>query len=489
MDKTQKEIEKSIKKLTSKIIIFDLIILIILLLIGLIFNSYYKQRIADQFSKALRNPLISGDNRYVVTELSHSVLQDFQVFSWVKNDTVVFSVPETSFPKNPFIYSKAEVPIYFDEDKKNEVGKLAFYYHRLSFVPYIFTIWLFLFFVSLFFLNREKKRIIKDYSVLMELELNKYKSELAEKLAHDIKSPLSVIESVCKDLKEDKDKAELLRKVSERIISISQDLLEKYRTEDKKDVVRQESIDFNKLNEVLSEVVSEKKILNPRINIQLEVSKFDCEFIFNKEELKRIISNLLNNSMEAKAESIKIKVFDDKDNIVISVEDNGRGMESEIVKKVGEKGFTYGKTEGNGLGIWSAKKTIEKYGGFLEIKSELRKGSIVSIKIPFKKSKVYVLIDDDPLVRKNWGITAKNKKIKLDSYSSFDEFLNKIDFYGKETEIYIDSDLADGVKGEEVSKKIYYLGFKNIYLETGYEKNKFKNLNHIKDIVSKTPPF
>lgn len=489
MDKAKKEIEKSIKKLTSKIIIFDLIILIILLLIGLIFNSYYKQRIADQFSKALRNPLISGDNRYVVTELSHSVLEDFEFFSWVKNDSVVFSVPEAGFPKNPFIYSKAEVPIYFDEDKKNEVGKLAFYYHRLSFLPYIFTIWLFLFLVSLFFLNREKKRIIKDYSFLMEIELNKYKSELAERLAHDIKSPLSVIESVCKDLKEDKDKAELLRKVSERIISISQELLEKYRTNDKKNEVRKESIDFNTLSGVLSEIVSEKKILNPGVEITLELPKFDREFVFNKEELKRIISNLLNNSIEADADLIKIKVFEDKDRIAISVEDNGRGMESEIVKKVGEKGFTYGKTEGNGLGIWSAKQTVERYGGFLEIESDLGKGTTVSIKIPFKKSKIYVLIDDDPLVRKNWEITAKNKKIKLDSYSSFDDFLNKIDFYDKETEVYIDSELADGLKGEDVSKKIYSLGFKNIYLETGYDKNKFKNLNHIKDIISKAPPF
>lgn len=485
----QKEIEISIKKLTYKVIIFNLIILLTLLTVGLVFNSHYKQRIADQFSKALRNPLIAGDNRYVVTDLSRSVLEEFESFSWVKNNIVLFTIPEKNSSQNPFIYSKAEVFIYFDEDKKNEAGRLYFYYYRFSFVPYIFTIWLFLFLVSLFFLNREKQRIIKEYSVLVELELTKYKSELAEKLAHDIKSPLSVIESVCKDLKEDKDKAELLKKVSERIVLISQDLLEKYRDNNKKNAFIEETIDFKTLSGILSDIISEKKILNPEIKIDLEVSELDCEFVFNKEELKRIISNILNNSIEAKADWIKIKVFKDKDLMGISIKDNGKGIESEIVGKIGKKGFTYGKPDGNGLGIWSAKQTIQKYGGILEIKSDLGKGAEVSITIPVKKNKIYVLIDDDPLVRKNWEITAKNKKIRLDAYSSFKDFSNKIDFYDKETEIYMDSELAEGVKGEEVSQKLYSLGFKNIYLETGYDKNKFKNLNHIKDIVSKTPPF
>jgi hypothetical protein len=49
--------------------------------------------------------------------------------------------------------------------------------------------------------------------------------------------------------------------------------------------------------------------------------------------------------------------------------------------------------------------------------------------------------------------------------------------------------LGGGNKGEEISKKIYEMGFKDIYLATGYEPNAFPAMPWIKGIIEKEPPW
>ena len=50
--------------------------------------------------------------------------------------------------------------------------------------------------------------------------------------------------------------------------------------------------------------------------------------------------------------------------ILISIVDNGKGIPGHVVKKIGEKGFSYGKTNqasGNGLGFYHAKEKINSF--------------------------------------------------------------------------------------------------------------------------------
>ena len=53
----------------------------------------------------------------------------------------------------------------------------------------------------------------------------------------------------------------------------------------------------------------------------------------------------------------------------------------------------------------------------------------------------------------------------------------------------IDSDLGDGIKGEEIARTIYEKGFKTIYLETGHPPGSFPKMPWIKEIISKEPPW
>jgi ActR/RegA family two-component response regulator len=96
-----------------------------------------------------------------------------------------------------------------------------------------------------------------------------------------------------------------------------------------------------------------------------------------------------------------------------------------------------------------------------------------------------VLIDDDPLIHMVWKTSAKRHGKHLDTFSSVNEFLSKSNLYDPATPIYIDSNLGNGLKGENEAKSIHAKGFNEIYLATGREPASFSKMQWIRGIVGK----
>lgn len=102
----------------------------------------------------------------------------------------------------------------------------------------------------------------------------------------------------------------------------------------------------------------------------------------------------------------------------------------------------------------------------------------------------YVLIDNDALVHQTWSLAAKQHGKALMKFFSVDEFLVVSDDFDRTTPIYVDSDLGDGIKGEEMARYIHSSGFQSIYLQTGSSLKSFTApMPWIKAIVGKTPPW
>ena len=104
----------------------------------------------------------------------------------------------------------------------------------------------------------------------------------------------------------------------------------------------------------------------------------------NSSILLRVLSNLINNSVESIIETgvitVGTRTYESVN--IISVIDNGSGMSEEMLKVLGNKGFSSGKEKGNGLGFYHAKKSIEEAGGSLEVRSRVGVGTMVEIKLP-----------------------------------------------------------------------------------------------------------
>jgi hypothetical protein len=100
-----------------------------------------------------------------------------------------------------------------------------------------------------------------------------------------------------------------------------------------------------------------------------------------------------------------------------------------------------------------------------------------------------ILIDDDSLVQMSWKMFADINNKKFKHFFNADDFFKAAGSFDVNIPIYVDSNLGNGVKGEEVSQKIYEAGFKNIRLCTGYEASDFEPRPWIREVVGKDPRF
>ncbi|MCB0417373.1 MAG: hypothetical protein H6617_04945 [Bdellovibrionaceae bacterium] len=100
-----------------------------------------------------------------------------------------------------------------------------------------------------------------------------------------------------------------------------------------------------------------------------------------------------------------------------------------------------------------------------------------------------VLIEDDPLVRNMWRLVAKSENQSLKIFEEPGEFFREAHLFSLSNPIYVDVELANGERGEEVSRRIADLGFTNIYLTTGHPKWRFGPLPWIREIIGKAPPW
>ncbi|MFC1521906.1 PAS domain-containing sensor histidine kinase [Elusimicrobiota bacterium] len=100
-----------------------------------------------------------------------------------------------------------------------------------------------------------------------------------------------------------------------------------------------------------------------------------------------------------------------------------------------------------------------------------------------------VLVDDDPLVHMTWKMAAESKGIKLTAFKNSKDFLAMAEQLPKTTHIYLDSELGEGVKGEDVAKELHEKGFTDLYLETGHPSEHFSHATWIKKVVGKEPPW
>jgi two-component system nitrogen regulation sensor histidine kinase NtrY len=113
------------------------------------------------------------------------------------------------------------------------------------------------------------------------------------------------------------------------------------------------------------------------------ISKMD------RSQLIRIINNLVKNAIQAIPENqdnklIKVAIKKDSNNVLITVTDNGTGIEPENTKFIFEPKFTT-KTSGMGLGLGIIKNIIENYKGSITFETSLENGTIFTVSLPLIK--------------------------------------------------------------------------------------------------------
>lgn len=223
----------------------------------------------------------------------------------------------------------------------------------------------------------------------IEVEAKKSEANLAHRfaaqVAHDIRSPLSVLSIVGATLPTEFAKqAKLLKTASDRINAIATDVLESYRNTG----TRANTWD---LNEILVQLVEERNFTLPaQISLSLVPSGAqNCKISsISQSDFERIIANCISNSVDAigrRSGAITISVLTCSETVAVTLADDGDGIPMSVLETLNSGHFdvttkdSTSTDRGFGLGSSHARRVIQESGGKITYSSSPGHGTSVAI--------------------------------------------------------------------------------------------------------------
>ena len=216
--------------------------------------------------------------------------------------------------------------------------------------------------------------------------------EVARRIAHEIKNPLTPIKLSAQRLQKKfghQINDEAFKACIDMIIQQTDEmknLVNAFADYARMPVVNRE---LNDMNELINQVTVFYKEAYKKIHFEIQPDPELLSFFFDKEQVKRVLINLIENATMAVAEkaspliSITTKMDPARQIVQISVKDNGIGVPEENYAKLFEPYFST-KPSGSGLGLAIVSKVIEDHGGVVRACANEPNGLNIIIELPYK---------------------------------------------------------------------------------------------------------
>lgn len=212
------------------------------------------------------------------------------------------------------------------------------------------------------------RQVDEKSSELMKSEKLAIIGELASRMAHDLRNPLSTIKNTI-ELMESKPKLKIeeklqyygkLRRAMNRMSHQVDDVLDFVRTSELK--LQPYSV-LDIINIVKDSITIPNDVT---VKIEQENVRINCDY----RKIEAVFTNLLLNAIQAvetKGE-VHIRIIDNVNDVLIAFEDSGNGIEPQNLSKIFDPLFTT-KQLGTGLGLSICKSIVEQHGGNIAVKN------------------------------------------------------------------------------------------------------------------------
>ncbi|MEF8875054.1 MAG: PAS domain S-box protein [Candidatus Thermoplasmatota archaeon] len=201
-------------------------------------------------------------------------------------------------------------------------------------------------------------------------------------LRHDVLNKTQVIKGYLQ-LLEDKEVSEDTRRYIEKSKEANKEsinLIQKIRLLLSAQKEEQKAVDIQStILEAVGEV--ETIIEDKDIDLFMECPSTECE-VKGGSLLKEVFSNLMENSVyHSEGSEIKISGEIKEEEVVCTVEDDGKGIPNEKKDTIFEKGYTTDEDRGTGLGLFLVKMLLESYDGEIEVKDSEMGGARFDVRL------------------------------------------------------------------------------------------------------------
>ena len=248
-------------------------------------------------------------------------------------------------------------------------------------------------------LQEQMKELKCSHALLNRSEKFSFLGNLAARLAHEIKNPMTAIGTFIQMLPKKYDDEEfrnnfhkIAMEETHRINNLITELLDLVKK-------RESNFELDNLHKLIDKMIL---LISPQSNAKgiSVIRRFDPnigQVWMDSEKMKQVILNLLSNAVDFTPKGGKIELitknFSDKGKsktIQIQIKDHGTGIPPSHIGKVFDPYFTTKHKsdmhKGTGLGLFIAHQNMQDHGGSIDVKSDLDKGSVFTLTLPVKNS-------------------------------------------------------------------------------------------------------
>jgi len=237
--------------------------------------------------------------------------------------------------------------------------------------------------------------VFEDVTDLIQAQRDAAWGEVARRLAHEIKNPLTPIQLSAERLRKrylhnmEPDEAKVLDRATHTIVQQVEVMKELVKAFAEYARTPQLILTRQDLNRVIHEVCDLYLGEKARVGFSLKLASDLPQVEIDAGRIRQLMHNLIKNAIEAGGDGqrcvVTIETLYGNDKgvgyVELLVHDNGPGIPEEIFGKVFEP-YVTGKRRGSGLGLPIVKKIVEEHGGMIWIKNTTEGGACIMIRLP-----------------------------------------------------------------------------------------------------------
>ena len=312
----------------------------------------------------------------------------------------VYRCPDYSEQGEEYTYSQA----LFRNDPQQNSGQVNIHFPDMN--SYIFSSVRFVIPSVVFTFVLLVTFIITLVLVFRQKRLSEIKNDFINNMTHELKTPIASIslaaqmlndESVPKTPHMMKHLGGVVNDESKRLRFLVEKVLQMSMFDRKKAVFKKRELDLNEMVETVANSFA-LRVEHTGGKIYTDIGAGDSAIYVDEVHFQNVINNLLDNAVKYRKPdqpiNIWMKTWNEKDNLFLSIRDNGLGIRKENLKKVFDKFYrvhtgNVHDVKGFGLGLAYVKKVVELHKGEIHVESGGKiDGTKFTIKLPVLKESI-----------------------------------------------------------------------------------------------------